>query len=88
VIRATLATTSRLAIIPMQDLLDLPAEATLNRPGTTEGNWQWRFTDAQLAALRQGRVETLRHWIGLYDRTGNRPVKDYSEPPENGTSDH
>jgi 4-alpha-glucanotransferase len=88
VIRATLATTSRLAVIPVQDLLDLPAEATLNRPGTTDGNWQWRFTDDQLVALRQGRVETLRHWIELYDRTGDRPVKDYSEPPENETTDH
>ncbi len=88
VIRAALGTTSRLAVIPIQDLLDLPAGATLNRPGTTDGNWQWRFTDDQLVALRQGRVETLRQWIELYDRTGDRPVKDYSEPPENGTSDH
>jgi 4-alpha-glucanotransferase len=82
VIRAALATVSRLAVIPMQDLLDLPAEATLNRPGTTEGNWQWRFTFEQLASLRRDRTSTLRHWINLYDRTGDRPVKDYSEPPE------
>jgi 4-alpha-glucanotransferase len=88
VIRAALATTSRLAVIPVQDLLDLPADATLNRPGTTDGNWQWRFTDDQLVALRQGRVETLRQWVALYDRTGDRPVKDYSEPPENGTNEH
>jgi 4-alpha-glucanotransferase len=82
VIRATLATVSRLAVIPMQDLLDLPADATLNRPGTTEGNWQWRFTLEQLGSLRRDRTATLRHWISLYDRTGDRPVKDYSEPPE------
>jgi 4-alpha-glucanotransferase len=82
VIRAALATTSRLAVIPMQDLLDLPAEATLNRPGTTEGNWQWRFTREELTSLRQEKAPTLRHWIDLYDRTGDRPVKDYSEPPE------
>lgn len=82
VIRAALATTSRLAVIPMQDLLDLPASATLNRPGTTEGNWQWRFTADELGSLRRDRAATLRQWIGLYDRTGDRPVKDYSEPPE------
>ena len=80
VIRAALSTTSRLAVIPMQDLLDLPASATLNRPGTTEGNWQWRFTSAELASLRRDKTSTLRHWIELYDRTGDRPVKDYSEP--------
>jgi 4-alpha-glucanotransferase len=81
VVRAALATTSRLAVVPMQDLLDLPAAATLNRPGTTEGNWQWRFTAAQLAGLQKRSAAQLRHWIGLYDRTGDRPVKDYSEPP-------
>jgi 4-alpha-glucanotransferase len=81
IIRAALATTSRLAVIPMQDLLDLPATATLNRPGTTEGNWQWRFTAAELNSLRHQKAATLRHWIELYERTGDRPVKDYSEPP-------
>jgi 4-alpha-glucanotransferase len=82
VIRAALATVSRLAVIPVQDLLDLPAAATLNRPGTTEGNWQWRFTAEELGSLRRDHAAKLRHWIELYDRTGDRPVKDYSEPPE------
>lgn len=80
-IRAALATVSRLAVIPMQDLLDLPAEAALNRPGTTIGNWQWRFTEEELASLQGDRVATLRGWIKLFDRTGDQPLKDYSEPP-------
>ena len=81
IIRAALATSSRLAIIPIQDLLDLPAAATLNRPGTTEGNWQWRFTAGELAGLTERPAATLRHWIQLYDRTGTCPLRDYSEPP-------
>ncbi len=81
VIRALLATPSRLAVVPMQDLLDLPASATLNRPGTGEGNWQWRFTTAELASLSGEATARLRHWIKLYDRTGDRPLRDYSEPP-------
>ena len=81
-IRALLATVSRLAVVPIQDLLDLPAAATLNRPGTTDGNWQWRFTGAQLAGLQAEKLTTLREWIKLYDRTGDHPVCDYSEPPE------
>jgi 4-alpha-glucanotransferase len=80
-IRAALATPSRLAVIPMQDLLDLPASATLNRPGTTEGNWQWRFTQLELDSLAGGRTTTLRQWIELYDRIGDRILRDYSEPP-------
>jgi 4-alpha-glucanotransferase len=81
IIRAALATASRLAVIPMQDLLDLPASATLNRPGTTEGNWQWRFTAGELASLAGERTVRFHHWIQLYDRTGTRPLRDYSEPP-------
>jgi 4-alpha-glucanotransferase len=80
VIRAALATTSRLAVIPMQDLLDLPASATLNRPGTTEGNWQWRFTATELASLAGEQTKKLRHWITLYDRLKGTPLRDYSEP--------
>jgi len=79
-IRALLSTTSRLAIIPMQDLLDLRASATLNRPGTTEGNWQWRFTQHDLNSLVGTHTATLKHWIELFDRTGDRPSIDYSEP--------
>jgi 4-alpha-glucanotransferase len=81
-IRAALATASRLVVIPLQDLLDLPAEATLNRPGTAEGNWQWRFTPAQLERLEHDREATLRKWIRVYDRAGERPVRDFSEPPD------
>lgn len=80
VIRVLLATVSRLAVIPIQDLLDLPAHATFNRPGTAEGNWQWRFTDGQLDSLRNEKLAMLRHWITLYDRTGDRALVDYSEP--------
>ncbi|HWA27882.1 MAG TPA: 4-alpha-glucanotransferase [Lacunisphaera sp.] len=79
-IRAVLATTSRLAVIPIQDLLDLPASATLNRPGTTEGNWQWRFTAAELKGLAGEKTNTLRHWIALYDRLKGQPLRDFSEP--------
>ena len=81
IIRALLATVSRLAVVPMQDLLDLPASATLNRPGTCEGNWQWRFTAAQLETLRDQKLATLRGWLALYDRTGNHSLCEYSEPP-------
>ena len=81
IIRAALATVSRLAVIPVQDLLDLPAETALNQPGTAQGNWQWRFTEEQLARLAEDKLATLRHWITLHDRAGDRSLRDYSEPP-------
>ena len=82
IIKAALATVSRLAVIPMQDLMDLPASCTLNQPGTSEGNWQWRYTDQQLSKLRSEGLDCLRRWILLYDRTGTRTIRDYSEHPE------
>ncbi|HEY1765533.1 MAG TPA: 4-alpha-glucanotransferase [Opitutaceae bacterium] len=81
IIRSALATVSRLAVVPIQDLLDLPAESSLNQPGTSEGNWQWRFTDEQLTRLRSERLGTLKHWIMLHDRLGGVALRDYSEAP-------
>ena len=39
-----IASPARLAIIPIQDLLVLGAEARMNTPSLAEGNWQFRLT--------------------------------------------
>ena len=36
------ATTAKLVVAPLQDLLHLDNEARFNTPGTSEGNWRWR----------------------------------------------
>ena len=81
VIRAAFASVARLAVVPMQDLLDLPSSARMNSPGSTEGNWGWRFTADALARLERTRLDTLRHWHVLYGRTGDTRQHDYSAPP-------
>jgi 4-alpha-glucanotransferase len=67
-IRAAYACASRLAIIPLQDILSLGRDARFNSPGKPEGNWQWRFTDAQLAPHRTGTAAYLRELAQLYAR--------------------
>ena len=42
-IRSGMATPSRLFMVQMQDLLELGADARMNSPGTSVGNWQWRM---------------------------------------------
>jgi 4-alpha-glucanotransferase len=42
------ASRASLSIIPVQDVLDLGSESRMNRPGTPEGNWQWRLRRGQL----------------------------------------
>ncbi len=51
---------AQLAVLPMQDLLGLGSESRMNSPGTTAGNWRWRFrwdqVEAGLPALSRARA--------------------------------
>ena len=42
------SSTAELAILPMQDLLELGQQARMNVPGTATGNWAWRYEKKQL----------------------------------------
>lgn len=42
-IRAALSSVARMAVIPMQDYLELPGEARFNLPSTMGENWKWRM---------------------------------------------
>ncbi len=68
-IRAAYAAVSRLAIIPLQDLLSLGSEARLNRPGRPDGNWQWRCRASQLDKLFGTTAAYLRDLAALHGRT-------------------
>ena len=43
-LRLALMSVADQAIIPFQDLLGLGGGARMNTPGTTENNWEWRFS--------------------------------------------
>ncbi|MDH5766436.1 MAG: 4-alpha-glucanotransferase, partial [Gammaproteobacteria bacterium] len=64
-IRLAMASVSFLCIIPLQDLMMLDSESRMNVPGTTEGNWQWRF---DWSLLRPDVLETVSHYMSLYQR--------------------
>lgn len=42
------ASTATIAIVPLQDILELDSSARMNTPGTSDGNWRWRVTTKQL----------------------------------------
>lgn len=48
VIGLVLASVAQTAIIPMQDILELDSQSRMNTPGTSSGNWGWRFHWRQL----------------------------------------
>ena len=39
---------ARMAIFPLQDILELGSEARMNTPGVAFGNWKWKFRWDQL----------------------------------------
>ncbi len=49
-IRLALGSVADNAVIPMQDLLGLGAEARTNTPSQSIGNWRWRVTVPQLSS--------------------------------------
>jgi len=43
-IRLAKESPARIAIIPIQDIMELGSEARMNTPGVAHGNWQWKFS--------------------------------------------
>jgi 4-alpha-glucanotransferase len=64
-IRGILSSVANLAIVPLQDVLGLGTEARMNLPGTSTGNWRWRFRPS---ALTPELAERLREMVECYDR--------------------
>ncbi|MBN1123437.1 MAG: 4-alpha-glucanotransferase [Sedimentisphaerales bacterium] len=42
-IRQVMMSVAKIAVIPMQDILNLGSSARMNHPGKKRGNWQWRM---------------------------------------------
>jgi 4-alpha-glucanotransferase len=47
-IEQALSSRAALAMIPLQDVLELGSEARMNTPGRLHGNWGWRLEPGQL----------------------------------------
>ncbi|MDR1611955.1 MAG: 4-alpha-glucanotransferase [Planctomycetota bacterium] len=67
--RLALGSVADTAVLLMQDVLNLPNSARMNRPGLGAGQWRWRLTDEQLA---EASWTGLRDLVDLY---GRQPVK-------------
>jgi len=64
-IRVACATVAGMAVVPMQDILQLGSEARMNTPGDANGNWGWRF---QWEQVDMGRIGWLRDIALTYGR--------------------
>jgi len=65
-VRAALQSVARLAVIPMQDLLDRGPGHRMNTPGEQAGNWTWRFEWDDLTVLAADRLRSMVHLYGRH----------------------
>ncbi|RME81105.1 MAG: 4-alpha-glucanotransferase [Caldilineae bacterium] len=64
-IRLALMSVADLAIVPLQDCMNLGSEARMNTPAQPSGNWAWRFLPDQLT---EGIQAGLAEMCELYGR--------------------
>lgn len=67
-VRLAFASVADMAVVPLQDLLDLGNEARMNYPSTESGNWQWRFTENMLSEVIERRLREMSELYGRNER--------------------
>lgn len=63
-IRAAYASVARMALVPLQDVLDLGSEARMNYPSQPDGNWEWRYAEGDLTFTHAQRLRKLAELFG------------------------
>jgi len=63
-IRLAFTSVARVAMVPMQDLLNLGSEARMNHPAQNKGNWQWRMKPKSATGKLAERLRELTQLTG------------------------
>jgi len=58
-IRTLMSSVADMVLFPMQDVLGTGSEARMNLPGSSAGNWCWRFRAESLSPAVSGRLRQL-----------------------------
>lgn len=64
--RMAYASVARIAILPVQDILNMDERGRMNTPSSGENNWAWRLVPGQLNGIA---LENLKKWTVLYNRS-------------------
>ena len=59
VLKNVLTLPNDVAVIPLQDILELDDSARMNVPGTAEGNWAWRCPSGMLTSAVAEKLRAL-----------------------------
>jgi|HubBroStandDraft_6_1064221.scaffolds.fasta_scaffold65968_2 4-alpha-glucanotransferase len=63
-IQAIMTSVAQIALIPMQDVLNLGSEARMNVPGRAKGNWDWRCKSKDITSALISRLRKLTEVSG------------------------
>ena len=67
-LRAGLASVSKIFIAQMQDYLELDEDSRMNKPGISDGsNWRWRCKKEYLNNDLAWKLQELSEMYGRYD---------------------
>jgi len=69
-IRYAMASTARVSIFPLQDILGLGTESRVNVPGTSHGNWTWRLPGMLLDETVEERLAELTRMYRRWPEAG------------------
>jgi 4-alpha-glucanotransferase len=64
-IRTLMASVADTVLFPLQDVLGVGSEGRMNLPGTSSGNWHWRFRQQDLTSATSTRLKQL---VETYER--------------------
>ncbi|MFZ2491759.1 MAG: 4-alpha-glucanotransferase [Thermoanaerobaculia bacterium] len=67
-IRAAYTSVAETVIVPVQDILDLGAEARMNTPGAGKDNWSWRMRPSALTPAHAKRLQFLAEISGRLEK--------------------
>ena len=65
--RTAYMSVSKLAVLPLQDILSLGEDSRMNMPATADGNWAWRVKNNMLTSSVE---DTLSNMVFNYGRQG------------------
>ena len=63
-VKAAIASSAKIAVIPVQDIIGAGDEGRMNAPSTVGTNWTWRFDLSQLTPARASRLAFLSKIYG------------------------
>ncbi|MFD2744350.1 MULTISPECIES: malto-oligosyltrehalose synthase [Sphingobacterium] len=64
-LRLAYGSRAKIAMVPMQDILDLDSSMRMNKPATTQGNWTWQMRPEEFTKRR---IRELRETVKIFDR--------------------